>query len=1043
MKVKDIIQKNLVFYARYFKLVGLAILISVAVIVGSLVIGDSVRSSLINRVNERLGDTQTVVFAHQSFLNNDFCEDSIFGSSARGILLTNGFISVNGSLLPVMVWGVNDMEISNGSAKVNEALYQELNFQPGNAIVLRLPAQGLVPSGSLFVTENYTTSLRLELSTIVNAEHGGNISLKNEQTLPLNIFVSREELAETMGVHGKINLILSDLNVTSADIEKKWNYSISGLSISQHHNFKEITSDRVFLQKEVLANIQHNNSSINRIYSYLANSIDLNKSSIPYSFVSAVDQYQNEKLKRDEVILSDYTAKRLNANVGDQVNISFYISQDFKTLQSDSVLLRVKKIVPLSELRSDSTLSADFPGISDVDRCTEWDSDLPINMDLITPEDEHYWEMYNSTPKAILPYEAIANKWGNDYGYATAIRVYDSAANLKSLTPDMFGVQTFHPRESGIYAAKNGVDFAGLFMSLGFFIIISAMLLMIIPVSEMMIQRKSELQLLNALGYTPQKLKKMIWLESAPVVLVSSIMGVIAGVIYTAVIMWLLGTYWKGATHTEGFSVYPHWITLIAGLLTGILISLFILRRVIAKNINEKTRKIKAHTQKLKRKKGLVIIVSSLTVLIALYNLIIATSLALFSVVGLLLMITFALLGDYIICSKGKTSTHQFNDEKMIFRTLLANRKQALLSYFSLAFGVFIVFSVGLNRQDFSNSSKLENATGGYTLWCESSIPVYHNINTISGREKLNLQDLQDETQILQCLKYSADEASCLNLNKVSTPSVLGVDLKSLLSGPMQVQNNIYDLKGDDLHNQLKVENNKVIPALVDATVLQWSLGKTLGDTIYYTGSDGQEYPVLLAGTLPNTIFQGYILVDQSLFSKVWETTKGSELFLLNTEPDHLQEVKTLVSQALHEYGVRVTTTNDRLKQFNTVTDTYLTIFLTLGGIGLLLGIFGFIIVIRKNLSIRQKEIELYSTLGFLGFKIKDILYRENRIVPLYAIATGLFSALIGIGTNFKNVQASVWITAIFFAFLFVLLTILFVKRIVKKEIEKGLMDKG
>ena len=51
-------------------------------------------------------------------------------------------------------------------------------------------------------------------------------------------------------------------------------------------------------------------------------------------------------------------------------------------------------------------------------------------MDLITTEDEHYWEMYHSTPKAILPYEAIADKWGNDYGYATSIRVFDSSTNL-------------------------------------------------------------------------------------------------------------------------------------------------------------------------------------------------------------------------------------------------------------------------------------------------------------------------------------------------------------------------------------------------------------------------------------------------------------------------------------------------------------------------------------------------------------------------------------------------------------------------------------
>ena len=1038
MKTRDLIHNNLVFYLRYFKLAGLAILISVAVIAGSLVIGDSVRSSLVNRVNERLGNIETVVFAHQSFLSEDFYKQPEFGSSARGILLTNGFISHNGSLLPVMVWGVDDMDIEKGMAKINPALNDELNIQPGNAVVLRLPAQGHVPSGSLFVTENYTTSMRLDFSGIADPEQGGNISLKNEQTLPLNIFVNRKDLAEAMEVQGKINLVLTGENIKDAIIENTWDYSFSGLSLTHQSDFTNIVSDRVFLQKEVIENITKNNTITNRIFSYLANSIDFQNSSIPYSFVSAVDLYGNKKLKNDEVILSDYSAKRLGAGIGDWVNISFYVSSDFKTLQADSVQLKVKQIVPLAELKADSALSANFPGLSDVERCTEWDSDLPIGMDLITTEDEEYWELYRSTPKAILPYGAIADKWGNEYGYATSVRVYDADPNIQSLKHDMFGIQIFHPRESAVYAARNGVDFAGLFMALGFFIILSALLLMVIPISEMMVQRKGEIDLLKSMGYTPKKIRKIIWMESTPVVLLSSFTGVIVGILYTIVIMWLLGSYWKGATHTEGFSVYPHWITLMTGFITGILLSLAILRRVISRNIHQVTKNIRSYHIILDRKKALVLILAVVTMALAIYNLFITTSVALFSIVGLLLMITFALLGDYLICSKGKPSSAEFTDHNMVFRTLYAHRKQAILSYFSLAFGVFIVFSVGLNRPDFSNASHLENATGGYSLWCESSIPVYHNINTPLGREKLNLRDLPESTSILQCLKYSADEASCLNLNKVSSPSVLGIDLKELLSGSMKVQKSIFpDQKGEELIQLLKSSNKKVIPALVDATVLQWSLGKSLGDTLFYTGSNGQEYAIQLAGTLPNTIFQGYILIDQSQFSKIWETTRGSELFLMQVEEGLLPNVKTMISQAMHEYGIRVTSTNDRLKQFNTVTDTYLTIFLTLGGIGLLLGIFGFIIVIRKNLSIRHNEIELYRTLGFLNLKIKDILYRENQIVPLYAIVTGLFSALIGIGTNFKNVHSNVWITALLFTVLFVMLTILFVKRVVKNEVKK------
>ena len=127
-------------------------------------------------------------------------------------------------------------------------------------------------------------------------------------------------------------MILSDKPVSSSDIQNSWEYSASGISINNNNEFKEISSDRVFLQKEVLESIRQNNTNTNRIYSYLANSINSKESSIPYSFVSAVDRYQNEKLKNNEVILSDYTAQRLNAHIGELVNISFYISQDFKTL---------------------------------------------------------------------------------------------------------------------------------------------------------------------------------------------------------------------------------------------------------------------------------------------------------------------------------------------------------------------------------------------------------------------------------------------------------------------------------------------------------------------------------------------------------------------------------------------------------------------------------------------------------------------------------------------------------------------------------------
>ena len=1065
-----LIYRNIVFYKRYYKLVATAALITVAVITGSLVVGDSVRTTLIKRVAERLGDTETIIFSRNSFLEERILKTPALKDGTRGVLLTNGFVSESGRQIPVFVWGVDDLPITKGAARINTALLNGMGTKQPEAIVLRLPATGLVPSGSLFVTENYTTGLRLDYDGIVEMKDGGNISLKNEQTIPLNIFVNRNELAEAMQIERKINLLLANREIDAADFEQAWDYTVSGLTVSEMDGFTEITSDRIFLQDEVVASICNNNRAPNRLFSYLANTIErmddssATKQDIPYSFVTAMDRYKGDILQPDEIVLSDYAANRLNAQTGNRIKVSYYTSKDLKTLQTCSVTLRVKKIVPLNELVEDRTLSAEFPGLSDVEKCTDWDSDLPINMDLIKDEDEKYWELYRTTPKAIFAYNAVADDWSNEYGSATAIRldnvsksshyvisnennqVEDSYVPISplsggvggaSLHSGMFGIQLIHPRAAGVFAAMNGVDFSGLFLALGIFIIISAVLLMIVPLSEMLYQRNKEISLLKAIGYSRKRIIRLIWRESAPVVLVASVAGVLVGIIYTSLIMWLLGSIWKGATHTDGFSVYPDIPTILAGSLAGVSLSLFILHRTIIHNLKDKKADVKMKSVSLKRQRIVAIIAFSIALVLIGINFLLLQSVSLFVGAGITLLATAAIGGNYMICRNGSLFSGSFNDKKMIWNTLFANKNQVLLSFLSLASGVFIVFSVGLNRQGFDNSAQLHAGTGGYTLWCESTVPVYHNMATREGREKLSLTTLPAGIEILQCLRYSADDASCLNLNKVTTPTVLGIDMDKLSESEFRILQNIYSLDGKDAFGKMQSPANPpVYPALVDATVLAWSLGMKLGDTLYYVGDGGQNVAIQLAGTLPNTIFQGNILIDKFFFQEIWKQTTGSEVFLLKTDESEKEAVKMLLSQAMNEYGVLVTTTSDRLKQFNSVTDTYLTIFMTLGGIGLLLGIMSFIIVVRKSLAARRKEIALYRTLGFPNGKIEQTLYRENLTVPLYAIITGVLCSLTGVGVSYANTGAGLWMMALLFTIAFIGFVILFLKKSVKNEMK-------
>lgn len=1042
MKFSSLTKKNITYFTRYYKLVAVAVLITVTVIVGSLVVGDSVRTTLVNRVTERLGDTESIIFSRNSFMSDDLLQTSLFNETARGILLMNGFISQSGQLVPVYVWGVDDRSIAKGSARINPALAKAIERNLSNDIVLRLPETGLVPSGSLFVTENYTTSMRLAYDGIIEAKEGGNISMKNEQIIPYNIFVNCGELAEIQKLEGKVNLILDSKQITETDLNNVWDYTASGMSVQRKgEGYTEITSDRVFLQSEVVESILTKSSEPNRMFSYLANTIERNDTSIPYSFVTALDRYQGQTLRKDEVILSDYSANRIRAKVGDTIQVSYFTSDDLKTLSTDTVHVRVSRIIPMAQLSQDSTLSADFPGLSDVERCTDWDSDLPINMDLITDEDERYWDLYRSTPKAILSYEAVADKWGNSYGNATAIRVADAEPDLSDLRAEMFGIQLINPREAGLFAARNGVDFASLFLALGFFIIISAMILMLIPLSEMLYQRRDEIDLLKALGYTRKRIIKLLWMESAPVVLISSIVGVASGLLYTAIVMWLLGNVWKGATQTDGFAVYPGAVTLIIGFIVSIGISLLLLRRAIVKALKNKHNDKPVRPISIRIKRLLLWFSAILSVAIIVINLFYLQSVTLFVIVGIILIGTAAIWGDYLISQNGMFNPARFDSSKLIWRTLFANKKQALLSFFALTIGVFIVFSVGLNRKGFADSSQIREGTGGYSLWGESSVPVYHNMSTAEGRSKLSLTDLPYGTEVVQFLRFGADDASCLNLNKVSTPTVLGVDMQALSSSDFRIMQNIYSPESDNAFTLMKQKTGSVYPALIDETVLTWGLMMSLGDTLHYENDKGEDVSIVLAGTLSNSIFQGHILIDRNLFSDIWPETAGSEVFLMKVDEARKEEVRTLLSQALNEYGVNVMTTNDRLKQFNTVTDTYLTIFMTLGGLGLLLGIMSFIIVIRKNLTIRRREIILYRTLGFTDDRIVDTLYRENLLVPLYAIATGVISSVIGVSLTFMNAGIWVWLMAALFTVFFVLCVIVFVRRSVRGEVQRSTFD--
>ena len=998
MRSNTLIKQNIRWFKRFWRLVAVATALAVAVIAGSLIVGDSVRHSLERRVLDRLGTTQSVILSSSGYLDTSLASAL---SGAQGVLMSDGFVLVGGRLVPVTVWGVDD--IAPGAAAINTALSREAGISSGEFLVLRLPRNGLIPSGSLFVTEAYSASLRLACAEIRTAAQGGNLSLRNGQVLPYNVFVSRAELCETLETGDKINLILSSETLDTEDLTAAFDPSFAGLSLREAPDGSyEVISDAVFLRDPVVQTLRASDPEPNRLYSYLANTIRLDTQlpgaslgpEVPYSFVTAVDSYDGEPVPDDEIYLTDYTTRRLGARLGDRITITYYVSPGMKQLRTDSVSLRVGKILPLADILADPGLSAEFPGLTDSQRCSDWDSDLPLDMSRITDEDERYWEHYRSAPKAILPYSAVAHAWTTPFGSATALRLMDEP-DLSALTPADFGVSVIQPRESGLAAARGGVDFGGLFLALGCFIIFAALLLILNPLTEMIAARRAELDLLASLGYPQKRIGRLLAREAIPVVGWAALIGLAIGLLYAFGVLFLLGNLWKGATHTDGFTIYPSLPTLLISLAAGILLAAGTIALALRRSLKEKQAQaglVGAQAGRTRSRRAWVWAMVCLGLLVVLP----------FAARWLGAVVTFVLVGccwvaaGTLLLADWLSRKPQATAERksLVRESLHASRGRVLLSFVTLTLGVFIVFAVGLNRQDFSDATKFATGTGSYDWWCETSVPIYYDLTLPESRKHLALTDLSPQAEILQFFRAAGDDASCLNLNKVETPAVLGVDMETFLQHfPVK------DLTASDLKADKK--------ALVDETVLLWGMMKQVGDTLHYQDSQGRPVDIEIAGTLPNTIFQGNILIDRTIFAEAWPESTGSEVFLLRSSE---QKDAQTVAAALNEYGIRMTRTTERLRQFNSVTDTYLTIFFMLGAIGLLLGLVSFFVIVRKNLAARRPDLEQFAVLGMGEKTAEDLLKRELQPIPLGAIGLGVSGALVSILASFGSVPLLIWI---------------------------------
>ena len=1042
------ILKTFFYYFKANLLVALSVAICTAVLTGALIIGDSVRFSLEQSTFYRLGNTSHLISSNDRFFRQELAGDLARNGKvgAAPLLILEGMGITEGGKARVNKIQINGIDstfekisgslffsgLEGNDVIISSNLAERLNLKKGDEFLLRIKKASLIPLNAPFVSDAETSvSFRAKVKGIADRNNLGFFNLKNSQTAPYNIFMSLSRLNELMKFEGKANNILISQTSSGTDLESTLQESFTprdaGLQVKDIPltQEKEIVSDRVFMDKAIIKAFQKFAGSYD-VLTYFVNAIQHSGYTTPYSFVSALD---DENLKNNEIILNTWAASDIAAKPGDSIRLKYYFVGPLRQLTEKQDYFVVKKIIPLEGRFSDRDLMPSLPGLADAKSCREWEAGVPIDLNAIRDKDEDYWNRYKGTPKAFISMEKAQQIWANRFGNYTALRIPVNNFTDKeyrhlfstSVKPSDLGINLISIRQNGLTAAKNGVDFSQLFLGLSFFLLLSAIILISLLFLLNLENRQTQLGTLSIIGFTPKQQRKMLVQEGLFISFFGALIGLVLTIIYTKIIFYALNTLWWAVVRTSvlELKIFPG--TLITGLIITVIISLgailFSVNRSFKKQAVEMQRQQEESFsgKSWKIKKVLMILSLGIAILIAVFQVFVRKTAdpALFFFSGSLILLGLLLRTDLQFRKRRGKLYNDLSQKTFIHRNTSHNIGRSITVVILFAIGTFLVISTGANRQDtlIANDNKT-SGTGGFLYFAETTIPVLYDINDKGQRTKAGFEESFSGVQFH---RMNGDDASCLNLNKVTNPSILGGNPK-ILENRFSFSSKVSDLSVKDpwmaldsdtvsetsisAFQPVRTSSRHIIPAIADQTVIQWSLGKEIGDTLFYRNEKGDTLGLRLIAGLSPSIFQGYILISDRNFQKNYPSVSGSSIFLIDGPEKRSKEIGEELRNVYRDNGWEMTTTTERLMEFNSVTNTYLSIFLSLGALALILGTVGLAIVLARSIFERRSEIALLQALGFTRNQIWRSLTREYLTLLILALFIGVLSAALAVWPN-------------------------------------------
>lgn len=1014
---------------RHFKRhnLGLALCwaVTCAVLVGALNLGGVVSSSLEKMTWQSLGQVKWALQApNRTFemslaerLKKEASVDIVpFWFQSGSVHRPDGALRLNECQIwgvPESFWGLGEVELSSSEKTeqpfvvLNSTAAERLEVQKGDSIIVRVPASSAVPS-DLMLAEEELVAIRVTISAIFDADRFGDFSLGHTHVAPFNLYLPLSFLQNELEIENRVNGLVA--TQSTSGVEPDWKgtmqaaWSLSDLEMelieSEDGKWLDLKTKDIFFPTHIEAVLREQFKEAQFIFAYLVNRIASDAGFIPYSMVAAVDGPINsglEGFQENEILLSDWALEDLGLKAGATITLRFFLPDRSKKLLETDQDFILKGAVP-STIHLDGGWMPDYPGMSEAESCMDWDSGMPIDMSLIRKKDEAYWETHKGTPKALIHMKRAQAVWDNRFGKLTSIR-FPNRPGLKervemdvlqTLAPEDFGFTFLDVRTEAQSSLDQAMGFGGLFAGFSFFILFGALGLTALTFMLQMEYRRREMGTYLALGFRRSMIVGIwIW-EMLLVAIPAMVVGVLLGLGYCWLLFYAIGGVWAPVIGTPFIEFDILLSSLGSGVAMALGITLITLVLMVIRGVREPVTHLLQGSAlpKVTRKNRLIRWVGPVLFMLGAFSIYRGSvepdqqAVTFFTGGFFLLFGGLALFYSALVRRppvKGAVTWTLF------YRAWNNNRLFALrsLSIVSMVgFAVFLIISVDAYRLSAQGASeKLSSGTGGFDFILSSTVPM---------AAEAVLDQVGKDDFVVPIRLRQGDDTSCLNLKRAVQPRLLGVPFEALLGRFTFLSKGEYPKRPwQNLEGRL---SDGSIPVIGNFNTLMYSLGLKVGDQLDWVADNGEPCKLRVVAALDNCLFQEGILISEANFLELHPSQALYQRFLIDAQMAGQIETRVL-SESLSDFGVEAQTTEDYLARYDRVQNTYISIFQSLGILGLFLGTAGLAALLFRNVSDRQAELALYRALGYRPSQLFSLVLLEH----LMLFAFGLF---LGLGTS-------------------------------------------